>query len=204
MLVETGFLTNKDEGAYLNSQKGQQEMGKAIAKAILKYRDGIDSPSITNESAVLEQSSSENDKVIDTEAALPEEKTVTEAVQNRVVEEKEDVIEPTVTAVETKPENTQEQTAVKTNAEIVFKIQLMASSKVVPLTAENFNGLNTLSKEPYKNMYRYLYGGTNSYLKAKLLKENAQLKGYTSSYVVAYKDGQRIALAEALKYVGEQ
>lgn len=38
VLVETGFLTNKKEGSYLNSQKGQNEMSKAIAKAILNYQ----------------------------------------------------------------------------------------------------------------------------------------------------------------------
>jgi len=31
-------LTNKDEGAYLNSSKGHIEMGKAIAEAILLYK----------------------------------------------------------------------------------------------------------------------------------------------------------------------
>ncbi len=33
VLVETGFLTNKREGSYLNSRKGQDEMSRAIAKA---------------------------------------------------------------------------------------------------------------------------------------------------------------------------
>ena len=35
VLVETGFLTNKKEGAYLNSKKGQEQMSSAIAKAIV-------------------------------------------------------------------------------------------------------------------------------------------------------------------------
>ena len=38
VLVETGFLTNDKEGAYLNSPKGQSEMGTAIANAIISYR----------------------------------------------------------------------------------------------------------------------------------------------------------------------
>ncbi len=37
VLVELGFLTNKKEGRYLNSKKGQQQMGKAITDAILNY-----------------------------------------------------------------------------------------------------------------------------------------------------------------------
>ncbi|MEO0527665.1 MAG: N-acetylmuramoyl-L-alanine amidase, partial [Bacteroidota bacterium] len=41
VLVETGFLTNKSEGSYLNSKSGQSQMGKAIADAILSYRNSI-------------------------------------------------------------------------------------------------------------------------------------------------------------------
>jgi len=85
-------------------------------------------------------------------------------------------------------------------ANIVFKVQLMASSKDLPLRSEDFKGLSALSKEPYKNLYRYFYGSTNSYFQAKLFKSNADAKGYTTSFIVAYKDGVRIPLNEALKY----
>jgi len=37
VLVETGFLTNKKEGAYLNSSKGQKEISNAISKAVIEY-----------------------------------------------------------------------------------------------------------------------------------------------------------------------
>jgi N-acetylmuramoyl-L-alanine amidase len=39
VLIETGFLTNRNEGAYLNSLKGQKEMSNAISKAIIKYKN---------------------------------------------------------------------------------------------------------------------------------------------------------------------
>ena len=39
VLVETGFLTNKKEGAYLNSKSGQKEMAQSIAKGIFKYKE---------------------------------------------------------------------------------------------------------------------------------------------------------------------
>ena len=39
VLVETGFLTNRNEGAYLNSLKGQEEMADAIAEAIIRYKN---------------------------------------------------------------------------------------------------------------------------------------------------------------------
>ena len=42
VLVETGFLTNKTEGAYLNSKKGQKEMSSSITDAILAYKKNIE------------------------------------------------------------------------------------------------------------------------------------------------------------------
>ncbi len=41
VLIETGFLTNKKEGAYLNSKKGQNEMAREIAKAIITYKNSL-------------------------------------------------------------------------------------------------------------------------------------------------------------------
>lgn len=37
VLIELGFLTNKNEGKFLNSKSGQQKMAKEIAKSITKY-----------------------------------------------------------------------------------------------------------------------------------------------------------------------
>ncbi|WP_452224356.1 N-acetylmuramoyl-L-alanine amidase family protein [Lacinutrix chionoecetis] len=42
VLVETGFITNTDEGKYLNSNKGQTELSSAIAKAILSYKNNVE------------------------------------------------------------------------------------------------------------------------------------------------------------------
>jgi N-acetylmuramoyl-L-alanine amidase len=79
----------------------------------------------------------------------------------------------------------------------------MATAKNLPSNAAEFNGLNKISKEPVNNLYRYLYGETDTYMGAKLLKSNADMKGFTTSYIVAYKDGKRIALQDALKYEDE-
>jgi len=42
VLIETGFITDKDEEAYLNSETGQIEMTRAIANAVLKYKVMVD------------------------------------------------------------------------------------------------------------------------------------------------------------------
>lgn len=42
ILIETGFITNKSEGAFLKSKSGQEKVAKAIADAILKYKKHLD------------------------------------------------------------------------------------------------------------------------------------------------------------------
>ncbi|WP_350288827.1 N-acetylmuramoyl-L-alanine amidase [uncultured Croceitalea sp.] len=199
VLVETGFLTNKGEGSYLNSAKGQNEMGTAIANAILSYKDGVDANLIELSDTIVEQKTPEKEEISKeikekVTIAPPKEEAITEVVEKPSIPEVK-------TKTEVKKPQKMETVAV---ADVIFKVQLMASSKIIPLDGANFKGLNTLSKEPVKNLYRYMYGNTNSYLKAKLLKSNADAKGYTTSYIVAYKNGNRIPLHEAIKSVPVQ
>ncbi len=42
VLIETGFITNKKEGAYLNSRKGQSSIATAIKDAIIDYKKELD------------------------------------------------------------------------------------------------------------------------------------------------------------------
>ncbi len=47
VLVETGFLTNKKEEEYLNSENGQNEIVQNIINALKKYKDELESSSKT-------------------------------------------------------------------------------------------------------------------------------------------------------------
>ncbi|WP_339654803.1 N-acetylmuramoyl-L-alanine amidase [uncultured Maribacter sp.] len=193
VLVETGFLTNKDEGAYLNSGKGQNEMGSAIAKAILHYKEGIQPTVKTVEKTI------EKPKTPPVKEEVAEIKKQEPIVISAKVEEAKEIIE--------KPAVITKQKEVISSKEVVgsiiFKIQLMASSKNIQLSSANFNGLSSLSQEPYKNLYRYMYGETRSYREAKMMQTLAQEKGYRSAYIVAYKLGERIPIKQALDEVSE-
>lgn len=46
VLIETGFLTHKKEGTYLNSKKGQLEMATQITNGILDYKKAVTSNSV--------------------------------------------------------------------------------------------------------------------------------------------------------------
>ncbi|MCE2612470.1 N-acetylmuramoyl-L-alanine amidase [Flavobacteriaceae bacterium D16] len=246
VLVETGYLTNKNEGSYLNTRRGQSEMGKAIAEAISNYKEAMQynfDESQTSQQAVITPPPVVKEEVAETvdqadQAVEPQKETpkakeevtlekpdpdtarelkmqvpidtsVEEGEKIEKAEETKEIVakEPEVKKEEAAKPQVKEELAQaikpELKANIIFKVQLMASSKDLPLNSEDFRGLSALSKEPYKKLFRYFYGNTPSYIQAKLFKSNADAKGYTSSFIVAYKDGVRVPLSEALKYVQE-
>lgn len=42
VLIETGFITNKEEEDYLNSEEGQEQMTGAIVKAVVSFKKLLD------------------------------------------------------------------------------------------------------------------------------------------------------------------
>jgi N-acetylmuramoyl-L-alanine amidase len=152
VLIETGFVTNKSEGAYLNSNKGQQEISKAIVDAILEYKQNIDGN--VNESTYKTNAINKSD-----------EKEVFEM----------------------------------TDSNIIFKVQIAAGSKKIETKPYNFKNLHNISVEKNNSLYKYYYGKASNYNEIQELEEEAKSKGYKSSFIVAFKDGKRIPLNEALK-----
>lgn len=151
VLVETGFLTNKKEGRYLNSDKGQIEMARAIAKGILEYMASV-------ESNIGDFVFAEDDIV-------------------------------TTNSDETEVDS----------EDIIFKVQIAASTKELDIKPYNFKGLTEISKVKEGGLFKYFYGCTSDYDETTKLIEEVKLKGYSNSFVVAFKDDKKISLSEALK-----
>ncbi|MDC0098509.1 N-acetylmuramoyl-L-alanine amidase [Flavobacteriaceae bacterium] len=82
--------------------------------------------------------------------------------------------------------------------DVTFKVQLAAGSKKIATKAYNFKGLKNVAREKFGTLYKYFYGSTSNYTEIQLLKTFAQEKGYSSAYVVAFKDGQKVKLSEVL------
>ena len=175
VLIETGFISNPEEGKYLDSEEGQNEVARAIANAIISYKkenfdggsseDYIERPSIKSNSSPSKNV--EPAKKIDT--------------------------------VEKKPEPKSNSKDNELDSGINFKIQLSASSKKIELTPSNFNGLKDVSSTFANNLYKYTYGSTSNYEEAKKLLAEAKSKGYSTAYIIAFKNGKNISVKEALK-----
>ena len=81
----------------------------------------------------------------------------------------------------------------------VFKVQIAAGSSDLATTPSNFKGLNNISKEKDGKVVKYYYGEVSDYNEAQNLLSEAKAKGYKDAFVVAFKDGKKISVNEALK-----
>ena len=61
VLVETGFLTNREEEDYLNSSEGQDEIAKCITQAVKNYIDWLEKSNIQNSNTQNNEPASSND-----------------------------------------------------------------------------------------------------------------------------------------------
>jgi len=143
VIIETGFLTNKNEGAYLSSKKGQKQMASAISDAILKYKKSLNTS--FDDSIIVEESPKE------LEYSVP-------------------------------------------SSEIIFKVQIAAGSRKLETKSYNFKGLKGVTMESIGKGYKYYYGETSDYSEIKKQREEARKKGYSSCFIVAYKNGVKISV----------
>jgi N-acetylmuramoyl-L-alanine amidase len=167
VLIELGFLSNKEEGSFLNSDEGQTKMAKQIADAIIEYKKDFFGDSTINNS-----NQSSNDIV----------KVKTKKDNNKL--EKKDTVSI----------STENKT--KDSEAIVYKVQLCAGSNKLELKPSNFKGLKNISKEFNNNLYKYFYGETSNLEEAQKKQQEAKNKGYLSAFIIRIKKGKSIYLKD--------
>ncbi|GAB4256168.1 MAG: hypothetical protein Kow0079_13240 [Vicingaceae bacterium] len=86
---------------------------------------------------------------------------------------------------------------------LVYRVQVGFFMNELP--PEHFEGLFPLSTEKVDNVYmRYIAGSFPTYEDASDAKLAIVDKGYTDAFVVAYYDGKKISVAEAIKIEHEE
>lgn len=180
ILVETGFLSNPDDEAYLLSDKGQEEISTAIFQAFSDYKKAFEaetSPLVVNASkSDTKEPPAEVKKEV---TPVPEKKVdreggkITEAMQPGVQEKQASIEKP------------------------VFKVQIITSPKKLTDGSPSFKGMKGVGMYQQKGTYKYTVGECYSLKEALGLQAEMQQKGFTDSFVVAFIKGERVSMEEA-------
>ncbi|CAL2085290.1 N-acetylmuramoyl-L-alanine amidase [Tenacibaculum sp. 190524A02b] len=184
VLVELGFLTNKAEGRFLNTRKGQIKMAKAIAKAIRKYVHQLKINTVGG--------SYEEVYVKETPKKETKKKPQSTEISKKAKPNKAKIKRPKVEIAKVKKSTTK-----KTGIE--FKVQIAASRNFLTNDNFNFKGLENVESMYVDGYYKYYYGNTSVFQRIKKTLKKVRKAGHKDAFVVAFKDGVKISIKEALK-----
>ncbi len=170
VLIETGFLTNPEEEKFLSSNIGQDYMASAVYRAFKEYKAEI------------------------------EKKTEQEVVNNQ----KEEVKEPEIKKEELEDQKKEKKEKKKEKEfeepkGVIFKVQIATSSEKKELKPDNFNGVENVVYYEAGGIYRYVVGEERTMSDANKLQLQLRAKGFEDAFIVAFSDGKRIAISEAIK-----
>lgn len=83
--------------------------------------------------------------------------------------------------------------------EIVFRVQIETSTKKIPINVDRFRGLSIL-EYTQDGLYKYTAGNfQNDFKSANTYKNEMRENGFPHAFVVAFQNGERIAIDQAIK-----
>lgn len=181
VLIEIGFISNVSEGNRITSEDGQRVCAASIAKAIVAYKKEFFG--VGNNEPMIETP----EKYVPKAVEEPKDTIIKEdKPKDTIVKEEKPIIS------ETKPQSSSNG--------IIFKVQIMAANQKLDLKPKNFKGLKNVDmKYETGGLYKYTYGSTSDYQTAKMNLQEAKDKGFTTAYLIAFKDGIRIDIKDAIK-----
>ncbi|PCJ25278.1 MAG: N-acetylmuramoyl-L-alanine amidase [Flavobacteriales bacterium] len=171
VLIETGFLTNKEEEKFLTSKIGQDYMASAVFRAFKEYKNEIESKQKNG----IEKQKNEHTK---------------DVVKDVKIESKEHKKDK---------KRNKKNKDVFVEKGVVFKVQITTSSKKIELKPENFNGIKNVELYQAGGLYRYVVGKETNMTDANRLQLQLRAKGFKDAFIVAFSDGERISVSSALQ-----
>jgi N-acetylmuramoyl-L-alanine amidase len=169
LMVETGFITNPDEEAYLMSEEGRDYISSAVFRAFREYKQIVESGTSFQ---TLYDDSMSNTVDSMTDQQIPE-------------------IDSLLKALDDKP-------VIPVMSPVEFKVQIAASSKPMAKNAREFKGLSGVSEYRMGNFYKYAVGSSPTFQEiipySRKIKER-----FPDAFVIAVKDNKIIPLDQAIK-----
>ena len=190
VLTELGFISTPEEETYLLSSAGQSAMARSIAAGIQKYIKTHAGNVAASFSPLIAPDKIDN--------AEPDRLRVPEKPkeENRAAERQEgstDSRPQKDKAKETTPKPANNQ-----SGKPVFKVQLFATDGPLKASDKRFKSLAPVDSYRENGLYKYTYGATTSYADIKKTQRDIAAK-FPDTFIVAFVDGERINLAEAIK-----
>lgn len=111
-------------------------------------------------------------------------------------------IKPTTVTSNTRQEITtpkEEEEETKETSKIKFKIQILASDRVLPQNSRQFKGLNPVSWYKENGLIKYTYAEDEDYNKILKIKRKIVDPKFKDAFIIAFKNDTKININKAIK-----
>ena len=109
-------------------------------------------------------------------------------------------IKPTTITSNTRQEiTTPKEKETKETSKIKFKIQILASDKVLPQNSKQFKGLNPVSWYKENGLIKYTYAEDEDYNKILNIKNKIVNPKFKDAFIIAFKNDTKININKAIK-----
>lgn len=110
-------------------------------------------------------------------------------------------IKPTTVTSNTRQEITtpKEEEETKETSKIKFKIQILASDRVLPQNSKQFKGLNPVSWYKENGLIKYTYAEDEDYNKILKIKRKIVDPKFKDAFIIAFKNDTKININKAIK-----
>ncbi len=178
ILVELGFISTPEEERYLNTEAGTTSLANGIFRAFLTYKREQEIRLNGSSNTLLPEEVPEpvqEERV--TATATPEKKDAPQTVGKPSSSQRPQRVENAATA------QTEE-------SGIVFKVQILTSSRPLSRNDRRLKGLKDVEYYKEGGIYKYTYGASPDYNKVLRNKRTITEK-FKDAFIIAFKDGKK-------------
>lgn len=193
VLVELGFISTPEEERYLNTDKGVNALAKSVFLAFLQYKNEHQNRLAGNAKIATAQQIEE--------ITIIEPEDTEEGIINVVEESVKTNTKPEINA--NSQYNTQNNRTVtpsntiRSNDEIIFKIQILTSSSVLNKNNKQIKGLKGVDYYREDGLYKYTYSATSNYNEALRIRKSIAAN-FKDAFIIAFKNGKKMNINAAI------
>lgn len=210
VLVELGYISNREEEAFLAKDKNLDKLSEAIVRAFVQYKKSIDKRNSDGYSdadakqSVTKNSTSTEEKKTVTEPAKQEtkkEEPSNQEVKTDSTVKKQSEKERVEESAPEKKEEPENSTNEPKKPQIYYAVQFCSSSVQKPLNAKEFKGMVPAQEyvETGTYKYKYVYGHETTFDAGVKLRDEVK-KTFKDAFLVVIKDGVKLSTQEAREY----
>ena len=194
ILVELGFISTPDEERYLNSEEGAKTMANGIYRAFLNYKREHEIRLTGSSRTIIPTEPIEQEESLPAVAQVEKDSEQVDStpIQNEMVVDTRPV--KTVKTQNKRPIVVESAT---NDAEIMFKIQILTSSKPLTKNDKRLKGLKDVEYYKEGGIYKYTYGASPDYNKVLRTKRDIAAQ-FKDSFIIAFRNGEKMNVNEAI------